>query len=85
MAINHHHPHHLVIDIPMTTFQAYQVHLSCETSWPRILGRDPTNTQVGGGMSPVAIIVFIMVVVIVVIIVAIIIIKIIIVPQVEAV
>ena len=41
----------LIVYITMTTFPAYHEHLSCETSWP-ILGReDPTNTQVGVGMS----------------------------------
>ena len=45
-------PHRgLIVYITMTTFLAYHEHLSCETSWP-ILGReDPTNTQVGVGMS----------------------------------
>ena len=45
-------PHRgLIVYITMTTFPAYHEHLSCETSWP-ILGReDPTNTQVGVGMS----------------------------------
>ena len=39
----------LVIDIPMTSFEAYQVHLSCETSWwPRMLGRESSHKYSGG-------------------------------------